>query len=31
MFFDVGLPAGDRSILDTGVTFTPKFVGLSTN
>lgn len=31
MYFDVGLPAGDRTILDTGVVLTPKFVGISTN
>lgn len=31
MYFDVGIPAGDRTILDTGVLLTPKFVGISTN
>ena len=31
MYFDVGIPAGDRTLLDTGVVLTPKFVGISTN
>ncbi len=31
MYFNVGLPAGDRNMFDKGVLLTPKFVGLLTN
>jgi|APSaa5957512535_1039671.scaffolds.fasta_scaffold87873_2 hypothetical protein len=31
MYFDVGLPGGDRTLFDNGALLTPKFVGLLTN
>ena len=31
MYLDIGIPEGDRSILDAGVSLTPKFVGISSN
>lgn len=31
LFLDVGIPDGDRALLDDGVVMTPKFVGISAN
>ena len=31
LYLDIGIPEGDRSLLDQGVTLTPKFVGISSN
>jgi hypothetical protein len=31
LHLDVGIPDGDRSMLDAGVDLTPKFVGISSN
>ena len=30
-YLDIGIPDGDRTLLDNGVTMTPKFVGISSN
>ena len=31
LYLDIGIPEGNRTILDQGVTLTPKFVGISSN
>ena len=31
MYFDIGIPGGNRTLLDNGVTLEPKFVGISSN
>lgn len=31
LHLDIGIPEGDRTLLDQGVTLTPKFVGISSN
>jgi hypothetical protein len=31
LYLDIGIPDGDRSMLDKGVELTPKFVGISSN
>jgi hypothetical protein len=31
LYLDIGIPEGDRTLLDQGVALTPKFVGISSN